>query len=334
MRRHQPNLLQDGVHSAPNALRHCIRAMALHQPPLFPARSVDRPHKLGNNSSLFTVIASLSSAVVVVVVASHAACEFERGVRLPGEEGATVALVLPGATDLGVRLPVRPDGVLLGAPLAFPLLLPVLPAVVLLDPREVPERPGRVVVHAARLRAHVHPPPPPRRRLVRRRLLRREVPRQVVPPAVYLEVLIPPELLAADLADEAARRQQRSRRQRDHLRLRVCTAPHRKRPRGGGAHEAYQWEHLSFLDLKTRGRYRPFPSLPICLLPNPISSPLALSIAILPFSPLKTITRSHRFYSPFDLLRRRDRDGGSERGQRVHHAALAGALLQAAQASA
>ncbi|RWW00483.1 hypothetical protein GW17_00036552 [Ensete ventricosum] len=225
MRRHQPKLLQDGVHSAPNALRHCIRAMALHQPPLFPARSVDRPHKLGNNSSLFTVIASLSSAVVVVVVASHAACEFERGVRLPGEEGATVALVLPGAADLGVRLPVRPDGVLLGAPLAFPLLLPVLPAVVLLDPREVPERPGRVVVHAARLRAHVHPPPPPRRRLVRRRLLRREVPRQVVPPAVYLEVLIPPELLAADLADEAARRQQRSRRQRDHLRLRVCTAP-------------------------------------------------------------------------------------------------------------
>lgn len=73
----------------------------------------------------------------------------------PGEEGSTVTLVFPSPTNLAMSFPIGLNGVLLRAFLALPLLLSVFSAVVLLDAGQVPERPGRVVVHAGLLGADV-----------------------------------------------------------------------------------------------------------------------------------------------------------------------------------
>lgn len=124
----------------------------------------------------------------------------------PSKQGSTVTFVLSGAAGLHVSLPIRLHCVLLGAPLALPLFLAVLSAEVLLNPGEIAQRSGRVVVHARRLRADVNP------LLNFRRGSLPQLPRQVVASPVELKVLVPLEPFVADLAHETVRRHQSFRR--------------------------------------------------------------------------------------------------------------------------
>lgn len=65
---------------------------------------------------------------------------FESGTYIPREKSATIAAILASAAGLRMSLPIRLDCVLLRALLAFPFLLAMFPAIVLLDPGEVTER--------------------------------------------------------------------------------------------------------------------------------------------------------------------------------------------------
>lgn len=135
----------------------------------------------------------------------------------PGKKSATITPVLPRATGLGVRLPVRLHCVPLRAFLALPLLLAVLAGVVLFYPCEIAEGAGRVMVHAGGLGAQVDFAP--YRLLVGALLL--ELPRQVVAPPVQLKVLLPLEPFLAHLAHEPVCRHQALGRQGYYLRVRI-----------------------------------------------------------------------------------------------------------------
>jgi len=141
--------------------------------------------------------------------------ERERVKKEPGENGSAIALILSIAADFGVRFPIRLNGVFLGAFVAFPLLLTVLPAEVLLDPRQVPQGSRRVVVHARWFGTHVHSLP----YLLGGPLP--QLPRQVVTSPMKLQILVPLKSFVAYLAHEPVRRQQRLRRQSNHLCLRI-----------------------------------------------------------------------------------------------------------------
>lgn len=114
----------------------------------------------------------------------------------PGENGATVALILASAAALGMSFPIRLNGVFLRTLITLPLLFAVFPAVMFLDSSQITESAIRVVMNAARFRTYVHSFP----YFAIRSLP--ELPRQVVPSSVELEVLVSLETFVTDLTDE------------------------------------------------------------------------------------------------------------------------------------
>ncbi|KAM1736978.1 hypothetical protein ACFX12_015268 [Malus domestica] len=98
--------------------------------------------------------------------------------------------------------PIRLNRILLGALIAFPLLLTVLFAKVLFNPSEITQSSGRIVVYTRSLRAdvnsllHLFAQPLP------------QLPWQIMAPSVELQVLVPLEAIATDLAHEMVRSKQ------------------------------------------------------------------------------------------------------------------------------
>ncbi|RWW15869.1 hypothetical protein BHE74_00002499 [Ensete ventricosum] len=124
--------------------------------------------------------------------------------RKPGEKGATIASIFLGSAGLRMGFPVGVHGVSFGALVTLPPLLSMLPGEVLLDPCQVTERPGRVVVHARWLRANVDPLPC--------HFLAASLPQlpwQIVAPPVELQVLVSLETLVTYLADKSVGGHQR-----------------------------------------------------------------------------------------------------------------------------
>ena len=74
----------------------------------------------------------------------------------PGEQSPAVAFVLPGATNLGMGFPIRPYRVLLGALIAFPLLLAVFHTKMILYPHEIAQSSRWIMVHTRWLWTHIH----------------------------------------------------------------------------------------------------------------------------------------------------------------------------------
>lgn len=120
----------------------------------------------------------------------------ERKGNEPGENGSAVALILSCAADFRVRLPIGLNRVLLGALIAFPLLLAVLSAEVLFDTSEITECSCWVVVDARRFWTHVNP----LSNFCAGSLL--ELPWQVVASPVQLKVLVSLKSFVADFTYE------------------------------------------------------------------------------------------------------------------------------------
>ncbi|CAL1407403.1 unnamed protein product [Linum trigynum] len=97
-----------------------------------------------------------------------------------------------------MSLPVRLNRVLLGTLVALPLLLPVLPTKVLLDPCEIAQGPSRTVMDAARFGADIDPLPD-----LDTRVPLLELPGEVVASPVELQVLVPLESFVAYFAYES-----------------------------------------------------------------------------------------------------------------------------------
>ena len=96
-----------------------------------------------------------------------------------------------------MSLPVRLNRVLLRAFVALELLLAMLPAEMLLDPRQVPQSACRIVVDTRLLRADVHSLP-----LVFVAALAK-FPREIVAPPMKLQILIALEPFVAYFAKKA-----------------------------------------------------------------------------------------------------------------------------------
>lgn len=74
----------------------------------------------------------------------------------PGEQRATVALILTSATSFRVRLPIRLNSIFLRTLFALKLLFAVLAAIVFLDSSEVSKGPRRIMVNTSLDRTYVY----------------------------------------------------------------------------------------------------------------------------------------------------------------------------------
>lgn len=131
----------------------------------------------------------------------------------PGKRSSTIALILSSSTNLGVRLPIGLHGVFLGAFIAFPLLLAVFSAEMLLNSGEIAESPRRIVMNTGSFRTNINP----LLHFLARPLL--QLPWQIMPPPMQLQILVPLKSFTANFAHESVRRHQSLRRQSNHLRI-------------------------------------------------------------------------------------------------------------------
>lgn len=138
-------------------------------------------------------------------------------IEIPWEEGTTIATILTGPTGFRMRLPVRLHRILFWTLLAFPLLLTMLAAVVLLDASQVAQCTRCVMVHTAWLRAQINAPFGSFLWVLLFKL-----PWQVVAPAVELEVLLTLESLPAYLANKPVCGHECSWWECNYLSIRIC----------------------------------------------------------------------------------------------------------------